>query len=98
MARAFRPHVIFLDVVMPDMTGFEVLDRLKADEATRDVPVIINSSSTLDEHERSRLAAGTAAILSKAPPSREQALASIREALGKAGHPPAPTRTEPHHA
>ena len=33
-----RPDVIFLDLVMPDMTGFEVLDRLKSDEATAGHP------------------------------------------------------------
>ncbi len=97
-AREEKPHVIFLDLVMPEMSGFEVLERLKADAATRDIPVIINSSTTLDEAERRRLNAGAAAILSKAPPSREQALASIREALGLAGLPPAPIRTEPQHA
>ena len=37
-AREERPDVIFLDLIMPDMTGFEVLERLKSDDATKGIP------------------------------------------------------------
>ncbi len=50
-----KPDVIFLDLILPDMTGFEILDRLKSDAETRDIPVIINTSKILDETERERL-------------------------------------------
>ena len=50
-----RPRAIFLDLIMPGLTGFEVLERLKADPATRPIPVIINSSKVLDPGERGRL-------------------------------------------
>ncbi len=36
-----RPDLILLDVVMPDVTGFQVLDRLRSDEATKATPVIL---------------------------------------------------------
>lgn len=36
-----RPDVVILDVMMPRMSGFQVCERLKASEATRDVPVIM---------------------------------------------------------
>ena len=39
-AKAFKPDVILLDLVMPKMTGFEVIKILKADEETRHIPVI----------------------------------------------------------
>jgi signal transduction histidine kinase/CheY-like chemotaxis protein len=82
-AREDPPRVIFLDVVMPDLSGFEVLDRLKADPATRDVPVIVYTSQDLDEADRRRLGAATA-ILSKGA-SREQAAREVRAALARAG-------------
>jgi two-component system, sensor histidine kinase and response regulator len=46
-----RPNLILLDVVMPEMNGYEVCDRLKADEALKDIPVIFISAlnETLDK-------------------------------------------------
>jgi serine phosphatase RsbU (regulator of sigma subunit) len=38
------PDVILLDILMPEMDGFEVLDRLKRDKGTRDIPVIVISA------------------------------------------------------
>jgi len=88
-ARAEAPQAIFLDLVMPDLTGFEVLEQLKADPATAPIPVIIHSSKLLDEGERRRLAAATVATLAKDGALREAALARLREALARAGLGPA---------
>ena len=41
LARELQPAAITLDVLMPGMDGWEVLDALKSDEATRDIPVIM---------------------------------------------------------
>ncbi|WP_165252769.1 ATP-binding protein [Paludisphaera soli] len=84
-ARAERPDAIFLDLFMPDMTGFEVLERLKSDEGTRDIPVVLNTSGVLDDRDLGRLAPKTAMILSKSAGTAEEASATIREALANAG-------------
>ena len=83
-AREDQPQAIILDFVLPNETAFEVLDELKGDLRTRRIPVIVSTSKTLDDDERRRLAADTAAILSKQTLSREIAIARIREALEKA--------------
>jgi signal transduction histidine kinase/CheY-like chemotaxis protein len=85
LAREQAPHLIFLDFVLPDITAFDVLDELKADPRTRDIPVILHTSHELQEDERTRLARETAAILSKHTLSREVAITRIRDALTKAG-------------
>ena len=53
--RAQLPDLILLDLVMPKMTGMEVLRSLKSEEATRKIPVLIltNSSNASDVKEMS---------------------------------------------
>jgi CheY-like chemotaxis protein len=64
-ALANPPDVLCLDLCMPGMPGDEVLRRLRAEPATRDVPVIIVSSRWLDEPERSRLQRDAGLVMSK---------------------------------
>jgi signal transduction histidine kinase/CheY-like chemotaxis protein len=85
LAREQTPDLIFLDFVLPDMTAFDVLDELKADPRTRDIPVILHTSRQLQEEERQRLEKGTSTILAKHKLSREVAITRIRDALHKTG-------------
>ena len=39
-AKTFRPDLIFLDIIMPELDGGEILSRLKNDVYTRDIPVV----------------------------------------------------------
>jgi two-component system, OmpR family, phosphate regulon response regulator PhoB len=50
LARTCQPDLVLLDVLMPRMTGIEVLRQLRADDATRKLPVLVlsNSSKELD--------------------------------------------------
>jgi CheY-like chemotaxis protein len=81
MAARLRPGVIFLDLSMPGMGGDEVLDRLKADPATAQIPVIVVTSQDLDQQEHTRLARRARAILQKRDISVEL-LARALEGLG----------------
>ena len=83
-ARSDTPDAIFLDLVMPDLSGFEVLERLRAEAATRSTPVVVVTSQPLADAERRRLEALGAAIVSKGA-DRDSALAHIRSALVGAG-------------
>ena len=60
-----RPELILLDVMMPDLDGYEVCRRLKADEATRDIPVIFVTSMDESEDEEQGLRLGAVDYLTK---------------------------------
>jgi len=46
-AKAFQPDIIFMDIKMPEMDGFEATQKLKADDMTCNIPVIILSASAM---------------------------------------------------
>jgi signal transduction histidine kinase/CheY-like chemotaxis protein len=73
--------LVLLDLVMADLHGAEVLRRLRQDPATRDVPVIIVTSTVLDRAEEGRLRQFAAAIVSKADLSRETLGDAVRGVL-----------------
>jgi len=49
-AKSFKPELILLDLLMPKMDGMEMLQKLKADSSTRDVPVVILTN--LSDYEK----------------------------------------------
>ena len=64
LARQFRPTAISLDIFLPDMLGWTVLNQLKLDPATRHIPVQI---VTLEEERQHGLARGAFAYIVKEP-------------------------------
>ncbi len=65
LVRACRPDVILLDLMMPVMSGFEVIARLRADAGTADIPIIVLTSKSLDAEERRYLDESASAVFSK---------------------------------
>src|SRR6185295_19231304 len=60
-----RPHVILLDLGLPDVDGWEILRTLKSDAATSDIPVVVMTSARLNRDQREYLGRLTAGIVSK---------------------------------
>jgi signal transduction histidine kinase len=83
-AREDRPQVIFLDLMMPQVSGYEALEQLESYPVTRDIPVIIITSKLLKDGERRPLDGKAVAVLSKETASREAVLASVRQAMAQA--------------
>jgi diguanylate cyclase (GGDEF)-like protein len=65
LAAVRQPDLVLLDVVMPGMDGHEVCRRLKADEATRDIPVIFVTAHNDEAAETQGLALGAVDFISK---------------------------------
>jgi signal transduction histidine kinase/CheY-like chemotaxis protein len=79
-----KPAAIFLDLMMPDVSGFEVLQKLKSDPKTEQIPVIIHTAKILSQEERDWLAPLTIAVIPKSHTDRPASLKMIREALSTA--------------
>lgn len=55
LVREYQPDLVILDLMMPEMNGFDVLAALKTDPATRSTPVIVVTAKTLNGEERRKL-------------------------------------------
>ncbi|HEY7267500.1 MAG TPA: ATP-binding protein [Solirubrobacterales bacterium] len=65
LATEHRPDLVLLDLHLPDLGGAEVLARLRADERTRDIPVVVLSADATDRTPGPLLEAGAQAYLTK---------------------------------
>ncbi|HXS88296.1 MAG TPA: ATP-binding protein [Steroidobacteraceae bacterium] len=82
LARQAHPDVIFLDLMMPDVHGFEVLKMLKAIEDTRRIPVVVFTSQRLESAEERERAAGADALLMKSDLSRDTVIDTMHRVCG----------------
>lgn len=65
LARELQPDIVLLDVRLPDMTGGEVLRRLRGDPVTEAVSVVVMSADAASGHAQALLAAGATAYITK---------------------------------
>ena len=77
-----KPDLILMDIQLPVMDGYEATRRIKADPATKDIPIIVVTSYALSGDEAKARDAGCDAYVTK-PYSPRQLLAKIREYLPK---------------
>jgi signal transduction histidine kinase/DNA-binding response OmpR family regulator len=77
-----RPDAIILDLMLPEMDGFEVVHRMSLSPEWRTIPVILLTARDLSHEERRALDIGTARIIQKGSFSRDELLAELRTAVG----------------
>jgi signal transduction histidine kinase len=82
LARQAHPDVIFLDLMMPDVHGFEVLKMLKAIEDTRRIPVVVFTSQRLESAEELERTAAADALLMKSDLSRDTVIETMHRVCG----------------
>lgn len=76
-----RPDLVLLDLMMPELDGFGVLEAMREKDSTRDIPVIVLTGQILTEKEMARLNRGVATVLGKGLFSVEETLGHIDAAL-----------------
>jgi two-component system chemotaxis response regulator CheY len=79
-----RFDIIITDINMPILDGLKLVKRLRADEAYKDVPIIIITTEGAEEDRQRALALGANAYITK-PIQAPQVIAMVRETLGLPG-------------
>ena len=86
IARAQRPDLIVLDLVMPELTGFDVVRELRRFPESREIPILIFSVKDLSHEERERLRGSVQAVVTKgAMGDLLRELARVQAADGRPG-------------
>ncbi|MBK7896902.1 MAG: response regulator [Candidatus Promineifilaceae bacterium] len=75
-----KPDVLILDVMMPNMDGVTVCERLRAEAETAALPIILLSARTSQDAIRTGMAAGANKYLGK-PVGRDELIRTVREVL-----------------
>src|SRR5438270_991622 len=74
-----RPALILLDLLMPEMDGFEFLTELQRRPEWRAIPVVVVTAKDLTADEQARLSGRVAEVLRKGTYSRDRLLAEVRD-------------------
>jgi CheY-like chemotaxis protein len=78
-----KPAAIILDLMMPEMDGFEFVDELRKNEEWRDIPIIVVTAKDITDEDRLRLNGYVQKTLQKGNYSRDELLKDIRESIVK---------------
>jgi CheY-like chemotaxis protein len=77
-----RPTLIFTDLMMPVMDGFDFVEELRRHEEWKEIPVIVLTAKDLTEEDRRRLSGQVERVLDKGSQSHEDLLDRLRELVG----------------
>ncbi len=81
MIRSQPPHAVILDLFMPDMDGFKLLESMRANEKFREIPVIVVSGGDLTPDQQKQLSDFGQRLISKSSLSEKDLIESIERAL-----------------
>ena len=81
LARERRPNVIVLDLLMPDVDGFQVLDELKHDPLLAGIPIVILTCKTLSPEDKARLAGEISYLIQKGGFNRADFVGQVRSLI-----------------
>lgn len=80
--RRTKPRVVVLDVMLPKRSGFEVLKQIRADAATRDLPVLILTAKGQAQDRRTAEELGADGFVTK-PYANAEVVGAVRRLLGE---------------
>jgi CheY-like chemotaxis protein len=85
MINANPPHAIILDIFMPEMDGFTILEKLRENPTLREIPVLVVSGGGLTNEQHQQLADYGQRLITKGSLKESELIASIENALKRIG-------------
>lgn len=79
----FKPNCILLDIMMPKISGYDVLSAVRANENTRNIPVIMLTALVQDTHKQKSISEGADDYLIKSEVMPGEVITKIEEAIAK---------------
>jgi CheY-like chemotaxis protein len=73
------PDLLIVDLMMPEMDGFDLIDALRRDPATQSTPIVVVTAKEITDEDRQRLNGSVGQVLQKAGHRREELLAAVRK-------------------
>jgi CheY-like chemotaxis protein len=81
IAKKELPDLIVLDLLMPDVSGFDVVDALHDDPATSSIPILVVTSKSITAEDRDKLNGFVSTVMEKADFSGTRFATEIRRAM-----------------
>lgn len=83
LAKRLKPDLILLDLILPKLNGFEVLEKLKEDPETKKIPVVVLTNLEEVEDVEKAIELGATTYLVKESYSLEEVVEKIKKTLGE---------------
>jgi CheY-like chemotaxis protein len=83
LARRFRPDLIALDLEMPEVNGFDVVEALKGNPSTAQIPIVVVTAKDLTRSDRERLNGHIRDIVGKAEFNHGRFIGEVQRALSR---------------
>ncbi|MBW6432076.1 response regulator [Patescibacteria group bacterium] len=83
--KQFMPDIVLLDILMPELDGFEVLKIVKADPVTKEIPVLIMSNLGQEDHVEKGMKLGALGYIVKSQYTPSKVVEKIKSVLAEKG-------------
>jgi CheY-like chemotaxis protein len=82
MARTRKPHLVLLDLIMPGVTGFDVVEQLRSDDSTRSIPIMVLTAKQLTDEDKKQLNGYVAAVFERNSLAGPELISWLRQLVG----------------
>jgi CheY-like chemotaxis protein len=82
MARTHKPHLVLLDLIMPGVTGFDVVEQLRSDDSTRSIPIMVLTAKQLTDEDKKQLNGYVAAVFERNSLAGPELISWLRQLVG----------------